>query len=43
MRRFKTRIHNEDLLGLRNQNRRRVLTRSEAYRVKNELRQLACH
>jgi hypothetical protein len=43
MRRFKTRINSEDLLGLRNQNNRRVLTRSESYRVKNELRQLALY
>jgi hypothetical protein len=41
MRRFRTRIQNEDLLGLRSQTRRRVLTRGEAYRVKNELRQFS--
>jgi hypothetical protein len=41
MRRYATRIHRGDLLTMRRQAKRRLMTRAEAYQVKNELRRLA--
>jgi hypothetical protein len=41
MSRFTTRIRKEDLLGMRRQAKRRLMTRTEAYRVKTELHRLA--
>lgn len=41
MRRYTTRIRKEDLLSMRQQAKRRLMTRAEAYKVKNELRRLA--